>query len=330
MNDDDQDWRPTATLTTLERRAAMLHAARAFFAEHGVLEVETPVLTDEGVTDPHISSIDCGVAADPERSLFLHTSPEFAMKRLLAAGAPDIYQICKVFRDRELGNRHQPEFTMVEWYRRDFALDDMLDETCALISALHGVALPVTRASYRDLFLSELGIDPLSAGADALAECAADATDAVTPDLRRQIGDDRLAWLDFLMSNIIIPRLPARELVAVHHYPADQASLARIDPEDPRFCERFEVFLGGLELANGYRELTDPQEHRRRFESDRKRRAALGLADMQPDGHLLAALEQGLPECCGVAVGFDRVVMTVENTGRITDTISFGRRHRRR
>jgi lysyl-tRNA synthetase class 2 len=325
MNDHGSDWRPTASLAVLQRRAEMLRKAREFFAQRDVLEVETPAITDAGVTDPHIGSIACRLATAPENGVYLHTSPEFAMKRLLAAGSPDIYQVCKVFRDLELGALHQPEFTMIEWYRKDMVMDAMIDETCALITALHASALPVTRCAYRDLFLAELRIDPVRATVDQLIRCATETADAVTPEFTRQLGEDRLAWLDFLMSVVIVSRLPPGELVAVHHYPAEQAALARLDPEDKRFSERFEVFFQGLELANGYRELTDVQEHRRRFAADRERRAALKLPDMQPDRVLLAALEHGLPECCGVAVGFDRVVMTTVGAPTIAEAMSFGR-----
>lgn len=330
MSHDAIDWRPTATLDVLKQRAQMLTDARAFFARLNVLEVETPALTTSGVTDPNIASIECRLAARPQQNFYLQTSPEYAMKRLLAAGGPDIYQICRVFRNQELGARHQPEFTMIEWYRKNFDLDAMIDETCALITTMLEVKRPdtgqspVERHRYRDLFMNATGLDPFTTRVDALTRCARELIDAVSTDLIRHLGSDRSAWLDLLMSHVVVPTLPRERLIAVHHYPAEQAALARLDPDDTRVAERFEIFFHGLELANGYRELLDAREQRERFEDDRQRRAAAGLADMPPDDQLLAALEHGLPDCCGVAVGFDRVVMSAGALPTLASAMSFG------
>jgi lysyl-tRNA synthetase class 2 len=331
MSDRELNWRPTASLETLSRRAQLLREARTFFADRDVLEVETPTLTIAGVTDPTIGNVACQIATHPGRTLFLQSSPEYAMKRLLAAGSPDIYQICKVFRDGELGSLHQPEFTMIEWYRKSIALDDMIDETCALVQALARSATPPGKFAtpsaqyrYQDLFIEATGVDPLRASPDELRQCADRLTDQVSTEFAGQLGEDRNAWLDFLMSHVVIPELNDEQLVVVHHYPADQAALARLDPDDERFAERFEIFYRGIELANGYRELCDPVEQRRRLEADRRRRIVANIEDIPIDNALLAALDYGLPECCGVAVGFDRLVMAIEKLPTIARTMSFG------
>jgi len=316
----------------LRRRARLLHAARDYFGRLDVLEVETPALSRTGATDPHLSNVRCSLALRSDETFYLHTSPEYAMKRLLAAGSPDIYQICKVFRDKELGARHHPEFTMIEWYRKDMGLHDMIDNTCALIATLYAAdqaeksdhePVPVHRHHYRDLFRTTTGVDPLLGGLDELIHCANKLTPGVTPDFTRQLGDDRNAWLDYLMSRVVIPGLSRERLTVVHHYPASQAALARLDPDDERFAERFEIFFRGLELANGYRELANAEEQRRRFEDDRRQRAAAGDEDILPDNALLAALEHGLPDCCGVAIGFDRLMMSISRVSTINETISF-------
>lgn len=334
MSGAKSNWRPTASLEVLHRRANLLRETRRYFARRDVLEVETPVLTPAGTTDPNISNVRCRLAALPEQDFYLHTSPEYAMKRLLAAGSPDIYQICKVFRNRELGSQHQPEFTMIEWYRLNITLEDMIDETCALIQRLFESAAPgdtgddglgpPARYQYRTAFRDATGLDPLSAETIDLQQCAARLTDSITPEFASQLGVDASAWVDFLMSHVVIPGLPDKKLVVVHAYPADQAALARLDPDDPRFAERFEVFYAGLELANGYRELLDAEEQQRRFEADRARRAAAGSENIPVDNALLAALDSGLPDCCGVALGFDRIVMSIEKLPTIVQAISFG------
>jgi len=321
-----KSWKPTAATSVLERRAHMLRLARDFFAARSVIEVETPTLTNSGVSDPHIASLTTQPAACGERPYFLQTSPEYAMKRLLASGAPDIYQICKVFRDQEIGQHHQPEFTMVEWYRQGATLDDMIEETCTFIIEINETpSLTVEKYRYRDIFLNTCHVDPLEAETDHLANCAALMIDSMTPDLRQQLGTDRNAWLDLLMSHVVIPSLTPDQLTVIHHFPADQAALARFDPEEPEFAERFEAFLNGIELANGYRELTDPAEQRRRFNMDHEQRRASGLPIMEADQALLAALDHGLPECSGVAIGFDRLVMTACKLKHIDEAVSFAK-----
>jgi len=324
MKDIETNWKPTVAPGVLERRAQMLRLAREFFATRSIIEVETPTLTNSGVSDPHIASLTARLKVRGERTYFLQTSPEYAMKRLLASGAPDIYQICKVFRDQEIGHLHQPEFTMVEWYRHGATLDDMIEETCAfIIEVSETPSLPVEKYRYRDIFLDTCHVDPLEADIDHLADCAGRMIDTMTPDLRQRLGADRNAWLDLLMSHVVVPGLASDRLLAIHHFPADQAALARLDPAKPELAERFEIFLNGIELANGYRELTDAAEQRRRFNADLDRRRTAALPMMEPDQALLAALDFGLPECSGVAIGFDRLVMTACNLKHIDQAISF-------
>lgn len=313
----------------LRTRAAVLQSARAFLAERGLLEVDTPALGESGVTDPHTAGLAVRLGEWPEHEFFLQTSPEYAMKRLLAAGCPDLFQIGKVFRDGELGSRHQPEFTMAEWYRRGFSLDDMIDETCLFIVSLFEAAdaiapkLPAERWRYAAIFERKTGIDPLNAAMDELREAAQNCIGGFSDELAQQLGADRSGWLDLLMSHAVAPGLAENRLTVVHHYPAAQGALARLDPVDARCAERFEVFYNGIELANGYRELTDPAEQRSRFANDRQCRAVAGLPDMQADERLLAALEHGLPECSGVAVGFDRVLMCAVGAVAIDAVIAF-------
>ena len=321
MSADRANWRPGADWPVLALRARLLAAARGWFAERGLIEVDTPVLTPRGVTDANIESVRAELAAAPRRRWFLHTSPEYAMKRLLAAGAPDIYQICHVFRDGEHGRRHQPEFSMIEWYRHGQDLDAAVADTLSLLATLiapsRGGLRTATRR-HRDVFRDTAGVDPVEAGDEAVLAAAA----AVAGG--GEAADDRDAALDFLMGSVVAPALgEPQTLTAVTHYPAPQAALAALDPADPRLALRFEVFLDGRELANGWVELTDAGEQRARFEADRAARRARGRPDMLPDEALLAALAHGLPETAGVAVGFDRVVMAAAGIEDIRSVQSF-------
>lgn len=331
MTDDHVDWMPSASGQILAKRAGMLRRVRCFFHDRQILEVETPVLMRTGSIDPNLDNLYCDLQTHPGQRFFLQTSPEYAMKRLLADGSPDIFQICKVFRDTELGSAHQPEFTMLEWYRKDFALDDMIGETCALIHALCRADPTQTNQSllgapkvypYRELFESVTALDPLESGVRELVDYAV-RNGCVTPEFENRLGDDRRAWLDLLMSHCITPELADGGLAVIHDYPANQAALARLNPDDQRFAERFEIFFAGLELANGYRELTDDGEQRRRFEIERQQRSAAGKPDIELDESLLAALAHGLPDCCGVAVGFDRLLMSLYGLTDIRQSISF-------
>jgi len=243
------------------------------------------------------------------------------MKRLLAGGYPDIFSVSRVFRDGEAGRRHQPEFTMIEWYRRGMRLNEIIDDTTDLIQHTLGDSAPVADAvtlEYRDAVLAATGLDPLAANVDVLAN----AVDADGP-LRAAIGDERDDWLDLLLATRVIPGFPQDRLTSLQHYPASQAALARLCPDDPAVADRFEVFLGPIELANGYVELTDAAEQSARIDADNEARARRGRPVRKTDADLLAALESGLPECAGVAMGLERLQMVHDKTDDIRDVISF-------
>lgn len=310
-SDQTTDWQPTASLRTAQCRAQMLSRARDFFAEHRVLEVETASLSVAAASDPQIESIAARLQVRPEQDFFLHTSPEFAMKRLLCAGWPDIYQICRVFRDGEIGPRHQPEFTMVEWYRRGVSMDEMMQHTVAFIARIldrHEGLEQAHYLSYTEAFRQHAGVDPVKSPMVDLIDAA-----QADSQLRRAIGDDRNAWLDLLLNSTVAPAFDKHSLTVLHHYPAPQAALARLCPDNSELADRFEIFHGEAELANGYFELGDAAEQQRRCASDQTARRRSGKTERPLDLEFLAALHSGLPACCGVAVGFDRLVMV--NTG---------------
>ena len=322
---DAAPWQPETTAEGLKRRAEILRRTRQFFAERDVLEVETPIACAYGVTEPHIRSI--GFTHDSER-WWLRSSPEYHMKRLLAAGSPDIYQIGKAFRGGERGSRHETEFTLVEWYRKGFTLAGLRDECCELIIELsRDSRQPVNHVqihSYRELFIDMCAIDPLDTDISALKSCAKKRLGGQLDEaFGSNPGMDQAAWLDLLASHIIYPSFETNRLTVVTDYPKDQAMLARLNPESPELAERFEIFLNGIELANGFHELDDSAEQAMRFERDRQRRRQLDLPDMLPDKELLAALQVGLPSCCGVAVGLDRVIMVTDKHDHIRSTMSF-------
>ncbi len=296
----------------------MLERARRFFRSRDVLEVATPALGRHTATDPNIESL--RIAGARGASLYLQTSPESYMKRLLADGYPDIYGICRVFRGGEAGRLHQPEFTMVEWYRHGFGLDEIIAETVAFIAdvlAQPGL-LDAEKLEYGAAFRRFAGVDPLAAGIDDLAKAA-----AADDDLRKSLGDDREAWLDLLLSTRLAPAFGGGRLTVLRHFPARQAALARTCPADDRLADRFEVFYGGLELANGFVELRDPAEQRRRMLADLEKRRAVAREPLPVDEPLLAALESGLPACAGVAVGFERLLMIADGAEDIRDVLTF-------
>lgn len=296
----------------------MLERARAFFDRREVLEVDTPALSRYATSDPQIDGH--RVTSSDGQTLFLQTSPESHMKRLLADGYPDIYSICRVFRDGETGSLHQPEFTMVEWYRHDFGLYAMAAETVAFIAdSLGEPALrDVDTFDYVAAFEEFASINPLTAAAEAMAD-AADA-DA---DLRRSLGDDRDAWLDLVLSTRVAPHFSSDGLTVLRHFPASQAALARLCPDDDSVADRFEVFFGPIELANGFVELTDAAEQRRRINADMEKRRAADRPSVAMDEALLAALESGLPSCAGVAVGLERLLMIAADRNDIRDVVTF-------
>jgi lysyl-tRNA synthetase class 2 len=299
----------------------MLDGARRFFAERGVLEVDTPALSPSAVSDPHIDSLRVDLALQPGSTWYLRTSPEYPMKRLLCAGYPDIYEIARVFRDGEAGPRHQPEFTLIEWYRRGFDLDEMMHETVAMLTRLiepSRLGGPPHYRSYADAFRNRVGIDPLSADVHALRRSA-----NVDARLEEALGDRRDAWLDLLLATRVAPSFAVDRLTVLHRYPASQAALARLNPDDPSVADRFEVFHGAVELANGFVELTDAPEQTRRFAMDQAQRQSLGKSTAPIDDRFLDALQAGLPDCAGVAIGFDRVLMINEAAADIRAVMTF-------
>jgi elongation factor P--(R)-beta-lysine ligase len=311
------DWRPTASLERLRLRAALLERTRAFFAARGVLEVDTPVLVNAAVTDLHIHSVAADVGTPP--TLFLHTSPEYAMKRLLAAGSGDIYQICHVARGFEQSRLHNTEFTLVEWYRLGFDLRMLMDEVEALLRALcsaHPALLrSAERLSYREVFARHTGLDPFDASMGQLL--------GVVAHLGYRDGAQRDELLDLIMGAVIGPALGHEALTFIYGYPAAQAALARLDPQDPRTAQRFELYMAGIELANGFHELAAVEEQRARFAQDLRERERRGLPQPGMDERLLAALSSGLPECAGVALGFDRVVMLAAGAAHLHEVLPF-------
>ncbi len=298
-------------------RAALLARTRAFFAARQVLEVDTPALVNAAVTDVHLHSVAVDVGAGP--GLFLHTSPEFAMKRLLAAGSGDIYQICHVARGLEQSRLHNTEFTLVEWYRLGFDLPRLMAEVEALVRTLCAghplLQRPAEQLSYQEAFQRHLGIDPLTATIPELLQ--------VVAALGYRDAASREELLDLIMGAIIGPVLGQQALTFIHGYPASQAALARLNPADPRTAQRFELYLAGLELANGFQELAAATEQRARFAHDLRERERRGLPPHGMDERLLAALAAGLPECAGVAVGFDRVLMLAAGAAHINEVLPF-------
>jgi lysyl-tRNA synthetase class 2 len=293
---------------------------RTFFAERGVLEVETPILGEAGNTEPNIESFSTtfgGHVAAGSRERWLRTSPEHALKRLVASGFGDCYELGRVFRNGEAGRRHNPEFTMLEWYRVGFDHRRLMRETTALVLAAlasKGWSADVVETSYRDLF-AELGVDPFAATIEDLRAPLAEF--GIDP-----AGLSRDDWLDLLITHRIQPAFPKDRITVVHDFPASQCALARIRDSDPPVAERFELFLGTYELANGYHELTDAKEQRARFENDNARRRARGQREVSIDERFLDALPQ-MPACAGVALGVERLLMVLADTDDIADVIAF-------
>ncbi len=299
------DWRPTASLQTLRLRAELLATTRGFFAARRVLEVDTPALVRCAVSDVNLHSASVHLPGQ-SAPLYLHTSPEYAMKRLLAAGSGDIYQIAHVFRGLERSRLHNAEFTLIEWYRTGFSMTQLMDELLQLTQLLLGgaPARPAHSLSYEMAFRG-IGLAPLSASDGELREAAV--AHRLDSALAARCTRDEL--LDWLMATAVGPRLGQDALCLVHRYPASQAALARLDPQDPRVAMRFELYYQGVELANGFEELSDAGEQRRRFEADLEQRQRRNLPPLALDEALLQALASGLPPVAGVALGFDRVLM---------------------
>jgi len=311
------DWKPSASLQNLQQRAYTLAKIRRFFSERDVLEVETPLLASSTVPDVYIESIAAQVVkGNSSRKNFLQTSPEFFMKRLLASGSGSIYQIAKAFRQEEKGARHNIEFTLLEWYRLSYSLDQLMAELEELVQEVLSCG-PISRLSYREIFRQHLQINPHEISLEELQKLAKSEIDLSGSDL------SKTDYLQLLLSNSIEPKLPP--YCIIYDYPLEQAALAILatDEHGVVVAKRFELFGHGMELANGYFELSDAAEQRARFEKDNAVRKEKGLQAHDVDEKLIAALESGLPSCSGVAVGVDRLLMLLVEAKNISEVISF-------
>ncbi len=306
-------WQPGAALPTLEKRAALLANIRRFFFDKNVMEVDVPLLGATTVTDVHLSAPSTTIARQKHH---LQTSPEFFMKRLLAAGSGDIYYLGKAVRDDEVGRYHNPEFTMLEWYRLSYTDTRLIEEVCELFHFL-SVVEPCKRISYRSLFLEYFSIDPHQASAEDLEKVARSRMEVSWGE------EAKSTWLDLLFSHGIEPHLQA--LTVVYDYPECQSALAKVSEDETgtSVAKRFEVFWRGVELANGYWELTDASAQRSRFEKDLADRKALGIPVPAIDEKFMAAMEVGLPECAGVALGVDRLLLALTKEESLDDVMPF-------
>ncbi len=321
-------WQPVASKDRMFARADLLKRIRSFFELRGVLEVETPILSHAAGTDPNLAPITASYRADnlqQEQSLFLQTSPEFAMKRLLASGSGAIFQICKSFRNAEQGTRHNPEFTLLEWYQPGFDEQQLMDEVMALVQfLLESLKPPILyfqenwqRLSYQSVFEKHLGFNPHTASEEDLKNKA-----KAVCEIELEHADKDI-WLDLLFSHHIEPQL--QQPVFIYDYPATQAALAKIEknPEGIEVARRFELVIKGMEIANGYYELTDETEQRKRFSHDQEARLKQQLKNNPLDENLLAAMQSGLPDCSGVALGLDRLLMLICDASSIDEVLTF-------
>ncbi len=313
-------WQPGCELDALKQRARLLNMVRQFFSEKAVLEVDTPLLSQASVTDLHLASVTAQLSlpgCSSAKTMYLQTSPEFSMKRLLASGSGSIYQVAKCFRDGERGGRHNPEFTMLEWYRPEFSLQDLMDEVAELLSLVTELPAP-QKVTYQQAFQRYLNIDPHRESDESLGQLAKEKTGICEDGLSR---DD---FLDLLLTHCIEPELGCENPVFMTEYPASQASLAKVKEQSGvLIAQRFELYVNGLELANGYDELIDAEEQLHRFEADNDARKMHGLPEIPIDHNLVQALKSGLPECSGVALGLDRLQMVMQGAKCIDEVISF-------
>ncbi len=315
-------YQPSCDMPAIQARARMYSQIRQFFAEREVLEVETPILSQAGVTDVHLASIQAQRHIGGRKHLhYLQTSPEFAMKRLLASGSGAIYQICKVFRDDEHGRKHNSEFTMLEWYRPHFSLKALMLEVTDLLNLTLGQRFGQVRPtilSYKHAFMDRLELNPLQASLKQLKECC------IRVGLDLDLGDDRLGYIDLLFSHIVEPSLGFDCPVFLTDFPPEMASLAKVklDEDGEEVAARFELYIEGLELANAYDELSDAHILRQRFEADNREREKLALTVMPVDEYLLAALA-AMPECAGIALGIDRLLMVATKKMKLEQVLTF-------
>ncbi|NKB37090.1 MAG: EF-P lysine aminoacylase GenX [Gammaproteobacteria bacterium] len=308
-----KNWRPRADLATIRLRAELLDNIRSFMKEEGVLEVETPILSPASIPDPNIHSLQTSLSEKTSKR-YLGTSPEFYMKRLLAAGSGPIFQISRVFRDDATSRLHQPEFSMLEWYMPGYDHHNLMQQLSTLLISI-GLSKPV-KLSYEAAFVSELGLNPHTADVSELRELASKKGLYEAPA-------ERSVLLEFLFSHTVSKKLGNEQAVLLVEYPVCQAALARISSDEMPTAERFELFISGIEIANGFHELTDANEQRDRFVMENTRRESMNLAQVPVDDNFLAALESGIPACAGVAVGLDRLLMILANKNRIEDLMTF-------
>jgi elongation factor P--(R)-beta-lysine ligase len=317
-----QTFQPSMTYEVAIKRAAILQRLRDFFKARNVLEVETPVMSHGSPTDCHIDVFSAEFhpagarRPDSREAVYLRTSPEFHMKRLLASGYRDIFQVAKVFRDGERGRLHNPEFTMLEWYRTGMNMFDLMDETAGLITTVLGTT-KIVKKKYADIFKEATGIDPLTADFEEVAAyCTSRGRDLPS-------GTSLTDALQFAMAEYVEPAFPDDSLVFVHHYPADQAVLAMLEPNDQRVARRFEAYCGGMELVNGFEELVDWKENERRQHNENAKRSAVRKAELPLDRLFIEALQQGLPLCSGAALGLDRLIMLALEKKEISGVMTF-------
>ena len=318
------DWKPGCSLEMLQIRSQALGRIRSFFEAKGVMEVETPLLGNACGTDPSLMFFTTQYSLPPhDKKLFLQSSPEFAMKRLLAAGSGSIFQICKAFRNGETGRLHNPEFTILEWYRVDFSLSRLMDEIAELLQVLfepYQSLERVQRFSYREVFHRYTGINPLDFSLVTFSGCAQENN---LPEAELICGNNHSMWLDFLFSHLVQPKLGSQGLCMIYDYPACQASLAKLKNNDLNVSERVEVFLNGVELGNGFYELCDAKEQSSRFDAEINERKLRGEPAVVKDQRFLDALVSGLPDCSGVAIGLDRLLLMITGNNNLNDVLAF-------
>jgi elongation factor P--(R)-beta-lysine ligase len=310
----DFSWRPVASLDTLKQRAALLRQIRDFMGHRHILEVDTPILSHYAISDPYIQSMTSVSSLEKETSFYLHSSPEFCMKRLLAAGSGSIYQIAHVFRDEESGKKHQTEFSMLEWYRIDFDYYQLMDDVTELLLDI-GLSKP-NKMTYAEAFMEVVQFDPHTVELQQLQNVSG------------QNGwgydsEDRHALLDYIFSEVVIKNSDTSQPLFIYDYPECMAALATLKQGSSRVSERFELFINGMEIANGFNELCDVDEQKKRFEAELKTRKEKGLLELPTDRHFLAALESGLPKSAGVAVGIERLLMVLSGKNDIKEVSTF-------
>lgn len=310
----DKTWQPIAALDIIKKRAALLWQIRDFMDRHDILEVDTPILSHSAVTDPYILSLQTRHATEQETPLYMHTSPEYCMKRLLAAESGSIYQIAHVFRDEESGKRHQTEFSMLEWYRVGFDYKQLMDDVAELLTEV-GLSKPA-KMTYADAFLEIVNINPHTCELSMLQETSGQHGWG-------SASEDRHALLDYIFSEVVMKDINNRQALFIYDYPECMAALATIKDSEPRVAERFELFINGMEIANGFNELCDANEQKQRFEKELNYRKQKGLTAVPIDQNFISALEAGLPKSAGVALGIDRLLMALCGKNDIKDVMTF-------